>query len=114
MHKVTTHKSCNYLNSKLDIEATDDPGPGGAHNSYQITTTVADYASKFCTIKFHTGDPKGIDGIKGISDETLLAVVIDRLKGFQKGKFGNEKIANALVRLEECLMWLQSDLVDKV
>jgi hypothetical protein len=46
-------------------------------------------------------------GPNGVTEEAMLAVVIDRLRSFQRGSDGNRASALALTKLEEGLHWLQ-------
>ena len=70
--------------SLVTVATVDLPGPGGANHEYQILgidPTNGDYA--FCTpIRFQNG-PIHEAGVNGLTNESLLAIVIDRLRGFQ-------------------------------
>jgi hypothetical protein len=59
----------------------------------------------YCDIHFQEG-PVQEAGLNGISNEALLAVVEDRLKGFQSGKFSCRENALALTHLQEAMHWL--------
>lgn len=103
MNKVTLHKTDN-CNKKLDIEALDDLGKGGAYNHYAVYATVADHATKLCDIRFQNGPPEEV--INGVTIEVLLAIVVDRLRGFQTGKFPCRQNSIAITKIEESLLWL--------
>jgi hypothetical protein len=45
--------------------------------------------------------------VNGVSNEALLAIVEDRLQGFQSGPFACRENAVALTKLQESMMWLQ-------
>lgn len=51
--------------------------------------------------------PVGDSGFNGISNEALLAVIIDRMRGFQSGEFKCRENAIALTHLEDAMHWLQ-------
>lgn len=89
MHKV------NGLNDALDIQVLDGPGPGGASHIYRIVANSVD-----TLIKFQTG-PINEVGVNGISNEALLAIVQDRLEGFQAGEYGcfENEVALDLIRV---------------
>jgi hypothetical protein len=104
----------NPANEKLKIEVTDEPGAGGANHRYII--------SGFDLATNPSG--KGIDGsyglpvifqngtipengVNGVTQEALLAIVIDRLRSFQAGKFACRENALAVTKLEEAMHWLQ-------
>jgi hypothetical protein len=94
----------------------DEPGPGGACHKYQVCIPminpveqhVAENSRRsrsYCDIHFQEG-PVQEAGLNGISNEALLAVVEDRLKGFQSGKFSCRENALALTHLQEAMHWL--------
>ena len=100
--QITTHHS-NALNRALTLEAIGEPGPGGANERYEITYAVP---PNFTTLQhyplsFQTGDPA--DGINGISNEVLLAIVADRLEGFQEGPFACETNEVALGKVKAAI-----------
>lgn len=66
------------------------------------------------TLAFQNGPVKeNGEGVNGITHEVLLAVVIDRLQGFQSGPYKNRENAVALTKLEEALMWLHKRTRDR-
>lgn len=102
----------NELNEELVIEVMDDPGHGGACHHYKITVP-AEASIDNVKIVFQNG---GIaeHGVNGISNEALLAVVEDRLLGFQSGQFPSREGAIALTKIQEALMWLHKRTRDRV
>jgi hypothetical protein len=66
-----------------------------------------------CFIGFQNGPIKEF-GLNGITQEALLAIVIDRLRSFQAGPFSSRYNAIALTKTEEALMWLQRRTVDRI
>ena len=50
----------------------------------------------------------------GVIDTDLLEIVRDRLKAFQAGDFATEYNAQALVHVEEALMWLNRRVKDRI
>lgn len=66
-----------------------------------------------CDINFQNGPIKE-SGVNGISNESLLAIVEDRLLGFQSGQFACRENAIALTKLQEAMMWLQKRTRDRV
>jgi hypothetical protein len=117
MRTVTDHK-LNGLNEALEITATDEPGQGGANHSYTIS--VDETKTKLppgVTIHTHIGFQNGPileAGINGISQEALLAIVIDRLRSFQAGPYACRENAVALTKCQEALMWLQKRTQDRL
>lgn len=113
MREITTHK-VNGLNEKLAIKVFDQPGPGNACHEYQVECVDSalvedsktwDRTRANCRIHFQNG-PIGEKGVNGISNEALLAVVIDRLQGFQSGDYKCRENSIALTKLEEAMHWL--------
>jgi hypothetical protein len=86
---------------QLAITVTDGPGAGGANHSYRI-----DWSNGSLLLHFQEGPIKE-SGVNGITQEALLAVIIDRLRSFQSGQFSCRENAIALTHIEEALMWLQ-------
>lgn len=115
MRKITDHK-VNGLNEAIDITVLDEPGSGGANHEYAIDLTCAPNSPKgpsSVRISFQNG-PVLEAGFNGISNEALLAVVIDRMRGFQSGQFASRENACALTKLEEAMMWLHKRTRDRM
>lgn len=115
--KLTSHK-VSGLNEDLDIEVIDEPGQGNACHVYQIgyclnPGTAAGGTNPMCRVEFQNGPVKEA-GINGISNEALLAIVEDRLLGFQSGPFSCRENAIALTKLQEAMMWLQKRTLDRI
>ncbi len=99
-HKlVPVDKSHKYT----DVLATEYIGPGNAHHHYEIRGKGGEI---FTYLSFQDGPIKE-SGINGVMDENLMAIVIDRLRGFQTGPYKCRENEMALVKLEESLMWLK-------
>jgi hypothetical protein len=127
MHKITDHK-LSGLNDALEIAALDGPGPGGANHEYEIDIVGgAPESGGWKTKLLFQNGPIQDAGFNGISNEALLAVVIDRLRGFQherngdgafnfnsRGKYACRENALALTDLESALMWLQKRTRDRM
>lgn len=117
MRELTSHK-VNGANEKLTVTVTDEPGHGGASHLYMIKgfntqsnasdpfTARHGAPSEHTTILFQNG-PIGEHGTNGVTHEALLAILIDRLQGFQSGPFKCRENAVALTHLEDAQMWLQ-------
>ena len=91
MRELVSRK-VNGLNEVLRVEALDAEGQGGASHVYRITPTVGNATG--VVIEFQNGPLQETDGIpNGISGEALLAIVEDRLIGFQSGQFAGDSVA---------------------
>jgi hypothetical protein len=87
----------------LEVSTRDEPGHGGAHHHYRIG--VAGHDGFNTEIHFQNGPVKS-HGTNGVTEGALLAIVIDRLRSFQAGKFACRENALALTKLEEAQHWL--------
>ena len=59
-----------------------------------------------CSIHFQEG-PILECGSNGVGNEDLINMVVERLEGFQRGKFACRENAIAITKLEEALLWLR-------
>ena len=110
---------------QLEVAVVDQPGQGNANHLYKITgfntrTNVSDpfvelygKPSDHTTILFQNGPIKEF-GVNGITQEVLLAIVIDRLRSFQSSPFSCRENAIALTNCEEALMWLQRRTIARI
>ena len=113
MHTVTSH-CVPGSNMNLTVTAKGEPGPGGAFNRYEIEgfNTVSNAVGEpwrddtKLTILFQNGDPV-TKGVNGVTLETLMAVCIDRLEGFQAGPFSCCHNQEALIALEKAMLALR-------
>jgi hypothetical protein len=106
MRTITEHK-VNPANDKLLIEVVDEPGAGGANHEYVVTLPPVDGAAKAFHISFQNG-PINENGVNGLTQEVLLAIVADRLRSFQAGPYSCRENALALTKIEEAQHWLHS------
>lgn len=106
---ITDHKT-NGLNEQIEIDADGrDPLFGNASHDYVISVREkfdGGVSSIETRIVFQHGHVKEV-GVNGLTNEALIAVVIDRLRGFQEGSFKCRENALALTHFEEGLMWLK-------
>lgn len=110
-HDVTDHQ-INELNQAIRIVSYDNkPGdPGFCH--YRLIHVTEHTGTLISEIHFQEGLPSEV-GCNGITNEALLAIVIDRLRGFQSGPFACRENALALTKIEEALHWLQARSRDR-
>jgi hypothetical protein len=116
MYRQLTSHRVNGLNESIQIIVRDEPGQGNACHDYRIepiTETHPQGAINPCRIKFQNGPIQEV-GVNGLSNESLLAVVEDRLLGFQSGPFACRENAVALTKLQEAMMWLQKRTRDRM
>lgn len=118
MRELTSHK-VNGANETLKIEVMDEPGSGGACHRYDITGFDTDNnpsagagqwgkaAFSRAIILFQNG-PIGEAGVNGVTHEALLAILEDRLAGFQTGPFACEENRIALGFIRQAQSTLKS------
>lgn len=63
-------------------------------------------------INFQEGPVKE-NGVNGVMNEDLIAMVISRLEHFQNSDYRCRENAVAITKLEECLMWLRKRTADR-
>jgi len=96
---------------KLNVViAIDEPGNGGANHRYVIETN----GSEDFIITFQNGPRNEQGSTCGVIDTDLLEIVRDRLKSFQAGEFASDYNAQALLHVEEALMWLNRRVEDRI
>ena len=102
--EITTHK-IDGLPEPLRILVADEPGQGYACHEYRISwgNSAQDLgADNPMIIKFQNG-PISESGVNGLSNESLLAIVLDRLEGFQSGPFACKENQHALEAVREAM-----------
>lgn len=128
MRTLTDHIVSGDQAVQLKIEVTDEPGAGGANHLYVISgfddwenPSSSHHANDHnnpladtpLAVLFQNGPIKEA-GVNGITQEALLAIVIDRLRSFQSGPFSCRENAIALTHCEDALMWLQRRTVARI
>jgi hypothetical protein len=119
MRKLTSHK-VNGLNEALVVRVNDEPGQGNACHSYTIhaddsidPSVTMPGVTVHQSISFQNGPIQEV-GVNGISNEALLAIVEDRLLGFQSGPYACRENAIALTHIQDAMMWLQKRTRDRM
>jgi hypothetical protein len=111
---IADHK-VNPANDQLTITATDQPGSGGANHRYEIDGFKASknpsrdllQPDASLVLLFQNG-PISEVGVNGLTNEALLAIIVDRMRSFQAGPYACRENALALTKLEEAQHWLHS------
>lgn len=102
MRELTSHK-VNDCNEAIRVDALDGSGIGGASHVYRLSwPTVFNGVNDEdeITIKFQNG-PIAEVGTNGVTHEALLAILIDRLEGFQSGPYACNENARAMQHLKD-------------
>lgn len=105
--EITSHKvQGQAVDLSLLVLFEEDYGP---NIFYRISTLVGEgrHLRVLEDVTFQRGAVAD-KGVNGVTNEVLLAILIDRLQGFQQGEFACEENALALTRLEEALSLLKA------
>ena len=113
MIRLVNHHNLNECNNSIVIEVVDEPGAGGANHLYRIWAESDEGRPHLRDIRFQNG-PIPENGINGLTQEALLAIVIDRLESFQKGMFPNEHNRAALNSCRDALGFLHGRTEDRI
>lgn len=114
MREITSHHAEGHPDLCRRVYATDLPAYGGAHHAYEITLRFPGHdAGRKVRIEFQKG-PITAQGVNGLTHETLLAILIDRLEHFQKGDLPCPENAEALRGLRKALTALHKRIQDRV
>jgi hypothetical protein len=93
MRELTGHK-VNPANDQLRVVVMDEPGSGGAHHQYEVHVP-RELGYERIAIPFQNG-PINEAGVNGLTHEALLAILIDRMEGFQAGPYASGDNQEAL------------------
>lgn len=89
-----------------EVLATDEKGQGNANHEYQVVPVGYPAGTKLgdvcAVISFQNGPIKDA-GVNGVMNEDLIAIVIDRLEGFQSGDYACSENESAKLCLETAL-----------
>lgn len=111
MEKLNTIQKREKLN---DVFTIDEKGNGGANHEYLISIDRGLHIPKETKIQFQNGARKLEGSIHGVIDTDLLEIVHHRLQCFQNGEFATKENANALLHIEEALMWMNRRVEDRI
>ncbi len=112
MREITRHEQ-NVANKQIQIQVMDEPGPGGANYRYDVyipyrIVDAGPVKFEMVTLEFQDGPvDKDGNGVNGLTHEVLLAIIIDRLEGFQRGPYKCLENEAVCQNLKSALMWLQ-------
>lgn len=81
-------------------------------NHFYTVETVSTPTSIVGQIQFQKGPIKE-NGVNGVMNEDLIAMVIDRLQSFQDSEYKCRENAIAITKLEEALLWLGKRTADR-
>ena len=118
MNEITDHRfPGDSLNEALHIHCdVPDPTCGNASHEYTVSlhdptgATPPDFPAQ---IMFQHGARDEVGSNPGVTDAAVLAVLLDRYRGFQSGPFACRENAIVITKLEEALMWMQKRVKDR-
>jgi hypothetical protein len=94
------------------VFAADNPDFGVNHAYIVKRTGDSSEEAVLGAVYFQKGPIKE-NGVNGCMNEDLIAMVIDRLEGFQNTPFKCRENALAITKLEEALLWLRKRTMDR-
>ena len=110
--EITSHRD-GGLNDRLKIvTGIEAPSAGGADWYYEITAGTG--SEGFAHGLTFQHEIVGVAGIHGLTNEALVAVVIDRLERFQLGPFSCSENERALELLTLALFTLRGRVADRI
>lgn len=117
MREINSHK-INGRNEDLQVIVCDNHGHGGACHGYQIINvgeqnTGPDKDHVLASLNFQNG-PIAQVGVNGVTHEALLAILIDRLEGFQSGPYACDDNQVALIACKQAMKALQRRTLARV
>lgn len=77
---------------------------------YSVSDSNGAGLAKF---SFQSGTVKDF-GINGITNESLLAIVANRIRALNSGQFSCRENSIALTKVEEALLWLEARTKDRI
>jgi hypothetical protein len=117
--RTVPHLALTPTDKAIAITADDrDPQAGNMSHDYRIALKTDNVTSSADvdlgqTLHFQHG-PIAEKGVNGITNEALIAIVIDRLNGAQEGPFKCRENALAITKLEEASLWLARRTLDRM
>lgn len=113
MREINNHKT-NECNEAITIIADErDEQYGSASHSYTVTFIDKESREVQVGVDFQRGPIKEV-GVNGVTNEALLAILIDRVDGFQSGAFACDHNREALVCLLNAMRWLRERTAERV
>ena len=109
MSKIEDHQlPFDDLNNQLIINCDErDEENGNASHKYDIRYEEGDASYVAGYLQFHHGPRDEDSATAGCTDQAVLAVLLDRYRGFQSGPLSCRENAIVITKLEEALMWMQ-------
>ncbi|HXG86113.1 MAG TPA: hypothetical protein VNI84_18985 [Pyrinomonadaceae bacterium] len=116
---IRDHQNNKFNRECVSVMTCDDRSSDGANHKYEITvwknaqtSDSNDELVEHCKLNFQNGGLKEV-GANGITDQSLIAVVMDRIRGFNDGPFRCRENSMVITKLEEAMMWMEKRSNDR-
>lgn len=96
----------------ITCDERDNVKGGNMSHHYRLEYRDSVGDNRIQGVSFQQG-PVAEHGINGITNEALIAIVIDRLEGAQEGPYKSRYNALAITKLEEAVLWLARRTLDR-
>lgn len=113
MREITSHQTDRFNREHIKIHAINTVGAAEPNREYVVTVGIPPQTSEQeaeivgeQTLYFQNGSYAN-SRPNGLTDEALIAILIDRLQGRQRGK-SSRQVALAITKLEEAGLWLSA------
>ena len=112
--KLTDHKNNKFNRECIEVKTSDLRASDNAHHKY-IIEVYGDPSGgaqpqwailHSVELNFQNGGLKEV-GANGITDQALIAIVLDRLRSFNAGQFSSRDNSLAITHLEDALMRME-------
>lgn len=110
MKMVKTADSVRLLGSKYTEVFEEEKFKFNAPHKFVVS--AKDTGKAVAKIHFQEGPIKE-NGVNGVANEDLIAMVIRRLQGFQKSEFACRDNEMAIQKLEEAMLWLRKRTLER-
>jgi len=107
---LSDHRNNKFNRECVEVFTVDGRQADNAHHVYRIEVYDR-YDGKpdqgmvaYCDISFQNGGLKEV-GPNGITDQALIAIVLDRVRSFNDGPYRCRENSMMITKLEEALMW---------
>lgn len=117
--RLYDHGVTKLNRESIVVETADLRGEDNAHHKYTIdvirfgqTGDTPDELVERCTLNFQNGGLAEV-GPNGITEQALLAVVLDRLRSFNDGPYRCRENSMMITKIEEALMWSGKRAADR-
>lgn len=113
------HKNNKFNRECIKVETADLRASDSAHHAYKISVEVkaqtsneTDQTVHEVVLQFQNGGLKEV-GANGITDQALIAVVLDRMRSFNEGQFRCRENSMIITKLEEAMLWMEKRSNDR-